>query len=938
MKPMPRVPPPAPLPRDLLEIPLPAPSRPPPSPPRASIGPGPVTSARPTARPTLREALKRSLIAPAPAQPLTRGLGLVTMVVAALVTGLVDGVLALARAPAPVPGALKLLVPLHCAAVLGLVGVFGGLFGDALLAASMRLVPLRALGGWLLDGPRRWFARDPRAAHRVLLALVAVGLLLGPVFPASYFVVTRMRSQAHMALAITLATALAVPAAAVLLVFLASPLRWLTERAGRFASPGAVLVAASALGATEVGRFMERHEEWFRSLSFGAPVLAGVILATCAAGLFVLGRWRDREHAPLPWRWPAVATGAALACALASGLTLGAYQNVAVTVLNHGHLAPWVARAAQAGADLDRDGHSALFSGGDCDDLDARRHPGAPDAPGNGVDENCSGADAAPWRDDTDGHLVPVAPVVPGGARPSFLLVTIDTLRPDHLGAYGYRRPTSPNLDAFARGAARFDHAYCTSPRTLRSISSIFTGLFPSRVEWGNPAGGFPPLEAANTTLAERLHAAGYATAAFNNSDFFHYTRGFYQGFTEVHQDAVFKGDTDRAVDRASAWIRARAAAPEPFFGWLHLLDPHTPYRDHDDVRNFGREQIDLYDEEIAYTDRALARVLAAADAAAAGRPLVVIVTADHGEAFGEHRVFHHQQDMHEEAVRVPLLIRGPGIAPGARAALTSLLDLHPTVLNYAGLRPLGPLHGRSLVTPLQRPATPHAGGGWREQLFMECMPDRFARLELKTVIAPPLKLTWNVHDGTWELFDLDRDPGELENLIDSRGDTVGALRERLYVWSSGSHPERNADLLAAARLRAPPRPQTAVGARVGDALELLGYDLPSRRVPAGGEVRATFYYRALRRTEVPLRVGLSLQGPAHAAWEPYLHFAHHPVLDTYRTTAWTPGELLRDEVVHHLDAQLPPGRVSLRFALERDGVPVPGAALDLGPLEITAP
>jgi hypothetical protein len=187
------------------------------------------------------------------------------------------------------------------------------------------------------------------------------------------------------------------------------------------------------------------------------------------------------------------------------------------------------------------------------------------------------------------------------------------------VSAYGYRRPTTPNIARWAQNAARFTRAYCTSPRSLRSFASTFTGQYPSSVIWGGD-NTFPGLEDANATLAEELRARGYATAAFNNADYFSRTAGFYQGFEERHEGHTFKDEAEPAVRDALAWLRQRAAEPRPFFGWLHLMEPHDGYRDLTQPQEFGHSDPDRYDEEIARADMFAGRVLALLDEIAAHR------------------------------------------------------------------------------------------------------------------------------------------------------------------------------------------------------------------------------------------------------------------------------------------------------------------------------
>ncbi|MBK8692979.1 MAG: sulfatase-like hydrolase/transferase [Deltaproteobacteria bacterium] len=405
---------------------------------------------------------------------------------------------------------------------------------------------------------------------------------------------------------------------------------------------------------------------------------------------------------------------------------------MAAALFNRSLLAQHVARSLQVAIDLDRDGFSAVFNGGDCNDRNARISPRAHDIPDNGVDENCSGRDARVEPAESTGFLAPMGPEI-ALRPPSFVLLSVDAMRPDHMGCYGYRRPTTPNMDRFARGAARFTNARCTSPRSLRSFASIFTGRYASNVSWGNDV-QFPPLAEDNITLAEQLRDAGYLTATFMDTGYFVHTPGFFQGFTEIHQTLEFRSDVAPTIAQLQEFLRTHANDAQPFFVWVHLMEAHDPYEDRTTPREFGHAPVDQYDEAIAHADHALGPVLEQLDAMSETRPLVTVVFADHGEAFGEHGVFHHSFDLHDEALRVPMLVRGPGITPGPRHALAALFDLLPTLLNFAGRAPAVPVAGRSLVPALLAPAAAPPRG-WRDHLYAEVTPDGvFLRAEVPSM------------------------------------------------------------------------------------------------------------------------------------------------------------------------------------------------------------
>ncbi len=867
---------------------------------------------------------------------LTRGLGLSAGIVAFGGVGIADGVLAWSRAPrGSLPPSLGLLVVLQCAAILVSFGIGLGLLEELVLVSARRVPWLQRVGSWCLGGPRRWFARDPDGAAIVASTAIGVGVAFGPLYPLAHSVFHTFHSRSLAALAVFLAPFGFALGAIVLLLLLSGPLRWFFHRVGRVASVGTMLSLSLFVAVAQSVRFFSLNWASFRNLEFGAVALGTALLVANALALLGFGRRVLRLDRPLRWRVPFALMVMALGAFVTSAFTLGARQTVAATLFNRSLLAQRVARGFQLSLDLDGDGYSAVFNGGDCNDRDARISPRAHDIPGNGRDENCTGRDARVERDESDGHIVPLPPDA-ATQRPSFVLLSIDAMRPDHMGCYGYRRPTTPNIDRFARGAARFTNAYCASPRSLRSFGSIWAGRYASMVAWGNDV-QFPPLEASNVTLAEQLGSAGYATAAFNNTSYFSHTAGFFQGFTQVAEEYGFKSEVAPTIARIQSFLRDHEGDPAPFFLWSHLMEPHDPYRDRTAPRDFGHTPMDTYDEEIAAADDALGAVLTQLDALATRRPLVVVIFGDHGEAFGEHGVYHHSFDLHEEALRVPILIRGPGIAPGPRNALTNLFDLHPTLLNFANRRPEAPVSGRSLLPVLFDPSpstiTPP---GWRTSMYGEVTPDGVFPSEQKSIYAPPFKLIHDLRRGTWELFDIAHDRGEIHNLYDARPELAADLRERLVTWTDHAATAGNSsnELIAAARLTAvPANIQHPMNVRFGDIAELLGYDLPADRVPIEGTYRAVFYWRVLRRTRVPVLMVTSFDPVDGQPIWPLFVARHVPIYGRYPTTEWRAGEILRDEVTLRVDPEMRAARLRTFVSLE-----IAETAQRIPPLTVTAP
>lgn len=337
------------------------------------------------------------------------------------------------------------------------------------------------------------------------------------------------------------------------------------------------------------------------------------------------------------------------------------------------------------------------------------------------------------------------------------LLVTIDTLRADRVGAYGYTKARTPVLDALAASGVRAARAYATAPVTLPSHASMLTGRYP-------PAHGARhngvALPAGTPTLATALKAAGYATGAFVSAFPLDRRFGLAAGF-DVYGDRWPRGPGGRpaderagqiTVDEALAW--RRAAGDARTFLWVHLFEPHAPYGD----ASTGRPVSDRYDDEIAEADRQLGRLL---DGLAADRDeMLVIVAADHGEAFGEHGEIGHSLFLYDTTLQVPLIVQGPDVSPG-RVIQTrvSLVDIAPTVVAATKIAFPGTLDGQPLFLGAR------AGDAMRRQLYAETM-------------APFEDFGWSpmrsVRDGSTkyilapspEMYETAADPREVTNLV----------------------------------------------------------------------------------------------------------------------------------------------------------------------------
>lgn len=400
------------------------------------------------------------------------------------------------------------------------------------------------------------------------------------------------------------------------------------------------------------------------------------------------------------------------------------------------------------------------------------------------------------------------------------ILVSLDAVRADHLGCYGYDRKTSPAIDALAAQGAVFERAVSPSSWTLPVHMSIFTSLYPSfhgvdrsGIRWN------VSLPKTEKTMAEYLHDSGYATGAMMSSPFLIAKWGFGRGFDLYRQ---YPTDAKAQSDRAALWLQWHGhqvdsgLAPNHFFLFLHFMDAHIPYKVPPELRKkfpvrtisgdaqppagkaadgkapaspcvpqrAPRFAVELdearaqYDAEINYIDTHLGRLLKALEDLGWSESTIIVLAADHGEEFGDHGGTKHKETLYEEVLRVPLILRWPGsIAGGQRIGTpVTLLDVLPTVLEATGQKAPDGLQGISLLPFLSRP-----GGGaplavpQARELFAELGPlglEWEMPFHRKAVIRGDQKLvvTYAKEGGvTKELYDLSADPRERCNVYAER-------------------------------------------------------------------------------------------------------------------------------------------------------------------------
>ena len=363
---------------------------------------------------------------------------------------------------------------------------------------------------------------------------------------------------------------------------------------------------------------------------------------------------------------------------------------------------------------------------------------------------------------------------IPRARGANVILITLDTTRADHIGAYGYPGAQTPRIDALAREGILFEHCITPSAYTMPSHASIMTGLYPPA--HGVRLNGDAALGDAQTTLAETLSAAGYRTGAFVGAFVLDGRWGLRQGFD--HYDDHFQLGPDQRLDLAKVQRPANEVVDaalqwlgndrsKPFFTWMHFYDAHTPYEPPEPFRSQfnGKGSHAMYDGEIAFADSQVGRILDWLKKEKLDDDTVVIVTADHGEGLGSHGEGEHGYYIYDYAVRVPLIIRGPGVPNGRVSSQVRTIDIFPTV--------------RDLVA------------GKEPAIFRTSSEDQ-PRYAYSESMAIRLQYGWsalyslrtNTHKfidaPRSELYDLASDPGERNNVLDEQRRVVLRLRQEL--------------------------------------------------------------------------------------------------------------------------------------------------------------
>jgi len=596
------------------------------------------------------------------------------------------------------------------------------------------------------------------------------------------------------------------------------PSSWITEHwadlggVGRTIAvamyPTALLIALAGARALDAmfRRAPEERSVWlFRGVSAGALAMAAACywmdtslfvglyddfhygLAALGVNAVFLSLWSLRGSRPRfearfarwGWRWGTrasfvAAVGALVTLELVRPAIFGPSQSVVFAKLVDN---------LRTTSDFDEDGVSSLMGGSDCAPFDARITPGKFDLPGNGLDEDCSGTSAAwPEPHRTEKYKVPQL------KGKNLLLISIDALRADHLGVYGYTRKTSPNIDALAAQSVRFSRALSSSPKTIEVFPSVMSGLYPSNIsrDYTDPAlreflkdkalsrgkkipkvGGSIWYRVADNVelLAELFKHNGYATHAVTAAlpiELFALDRGF---------DTVAK--TKGLTEVGQKLLKEAARDDKPFFLWLHYNGPHEPY-DKQPEFPFGDRPIDRYDGEIAKDDQQVGQLLRTLRELELDKDTIVVLTSDHGEEFGDHGGQFHGLNLYRELLHVPLLLKLPGVKPGVVTTPVELVDLVPTFCEVLELaKSCARYDGQSLIAAIAGKREPGRGA------YAEAYRG-LGNLLRRSLFDGRFRLIEDFQHDRLELYDHESDPNEQRDISNEHPEIVRQLMDRM--------------------------------------------------------------------------------------------------------------------------------------------------------------
>ncbi len=371
------------------------------------------------------------------------------------------------------------------------------------------------------------------------------------------------------------------------------------------------------------------------------------------------------------------------------------------------------------------------------------------------------------------------APTARPSAPQNVIVLTIDSLRAD-MPWVGYPRDIAPNLTRLARQSTVYTHAYSGSSYTAKSVATFLTGRHASTLY--RSGFFFANYAKANDFFTEALQAQGVRTVSGHAHMYFGRGKGLEQGFDEweLVPGITFDPNTDNEItsEKLVSLIQAQLGKQEntgkQFFAWYHFMDPHDQYNVHPESPDFGKKNRDRYDNEVFYTDLWIGKLLTWMEAQPWWKNTIIIVSADHGEAFGENGAWKHAFDLWEVLTRVPLIFHGPGIQARTLDVRRSAIDWAPTIMELMGQKPLPSFQGTSFAAELYG-ATPE-----ERPLIMTELAEDSHNPQVRAILVGDWKLkVWGEGAG-WkaELYNLKEDPGEKQDLAKKEPEQLQRMRQ----------------------------------------------------------------------------------------------------------------------------------------------------------------
>jgi arylsulfatase A-like enzyme len=647
-----------------------------------------------------------------------------------------------------------------------------------------------------------------------------------------------------------------------------------------------------------------------RSVLAGRDRLLISLFVTALGSAQALATHRRRSERPLA-RFKFGRTIAALAtsCTLLTAGTLlwwGGEPQSKYAVLTGSPMYDRLIALVRFANDFDRDDYGSLLGERDCAPFNSSIHPGAIDIPDNGVDENCDGREFS-LRD-----LEPPAtggmPVPSNYARKdwNFLLITVDTVRYDRTSFGGYRdgpahRDTTPNLAEFVDRSTSFTFAQAPSAGTMASIPAIITSKFfhsGIALDVTGVTPGLPPrLRPENTTLAEIMKRADYATGVIASHEYWN-DWGMDQGVDSYDNSIGAKPDAfrvvaDKVTNHALTFISEHQN--QKWFLWAHYIDPHGRYVAHPDVIDWAGSEPDLYDAELRWTDQELGRLFRELERMPGADRTIIVLTSDHGDSMGEHNipVGTHGVALYRELLRVPLIFYVPNNMRNLIGGAVTNLDIVPTIAELAGIDVSDlSFEGRSLVPQI---------------FYGKADPERIVFAETnapsptRAAISESFKYIYYLQNNVAEFYDLKADPNELTNLAGSAPASMTPYKAALDAWLErvvfSRDPTFNqlASKMADVLLKSKPSPPVLCQATIAsDAISVMGMAIADQgHLAPGGKVDILVYFAVNKATTESLRFGFVLS--PHPGGVAIRVPARATINGLFPSERWHAGEFIRE-------------------------------------------